>query len=182
MSDSTAPTGEWRLVSDISGFEAFVGYRVSRDGRVESCRSYRGGLTDRWRELRPSRAGRYVHTILNCNGVRRTSMVHHLVLLAFGPPRPPGQQARHKDGDRQNNHIDNLCWGTAKQNSEDRDRHGRTARGERQGGAKLTTEEVKKILRLHAAGRSGLSISAEIGVSSNTIYRIINGESWKHVR
>jgi len=46
--------------------------------------------------------------------------VHRLVCEAFHGPPPDGAQARHLDGDPRNNHADNLKWGTAEINAEDK--------------------------------------------------------------
>lgn len=44
--------------------------------------------------------------------------VHRLVLLAFvGHPPEDKPFGLHSDGDRKNNHIDNLRWGSTKQNA-----------------------------------------------------------------
>lgn len=55
----------------------------------------------------------------------RTTRVHVLVLEAFDRPRPKGAVCRHLDGNPINNHLSNLAWGTHKENTEDRKRHGR---------------------------------------------------------
>lgn len=59
------------------------------------------------------------------NGVRRTCLVHRLVLWAFGSPPPfPGALALHYDDDPSNNSLDNLRWGTYRNNWEDAQRNG----------------------------------------------------------
>jgi hypothetical protein len=53
-------------------------------------------------------------------------------------------QCRHLDGNRSNNRLDNLAWGTPLENGADKARHG-TAKGERNGRAKLTAAKVRRI-------------------------------------
>ena len=58
----------------------------------------------------------------------------------------------------------------------------RTARGERQGSAKLTAEKVIEIRRLHEEGGTIMGIARAFGVSPPTIYAIIRGKTWRHVQ
>lgn len=48
-----------------------------------------------------------------------------MVLRAFVGEPPAGHECRHLDGDRQNNALDNLAWGTRAENVADTIRHGR---------------------------------------------------------
>lgn len=44
---------------------------------------------------------------------RKRFSVHYLVMMAFGPPKPsPLHTVNHIDGNKSNNHIDNLEWAT----------------------------------------------------------------------
>ena len=48
----------------------------------------------------------------------RPKYVHRVVCEAFhGPPPTPKHTVEHKDGNRLNNHKDNLCWLTASENN-----------------------------------------------------------------
>lgn len=49
--------------------------------------------------------------------------VHTIVISAFKGKNPGGMHCRHLDGDKLNNHKDNLKWGTPKENAEDRKKH-----------------------------------------------------------
>lgn len=183
MEHSTEKAAEWRLVSEIPGFEAFVGYRVSRDGRVESCRkrgSSRDTITGRWKPRKTVWGGGYQRVNLRGDTVSRLFSVHRLVLLAFGPPRPSGYLALHKDGNPSNNVIGNLYWGSFEDNEADKKRHGRTARGERNGNAKLTEDQVQEILRRAADGETLTRIAQDFGVSRTMIGYIRSGKSWAH--
>jgi DNA-binding CsgD family transcriptional regulator len=58
------------------------------------------------------------------SGATGNTLVHRVVLEAFIGPCPPGLQCRHLNGNPADNRLDNLCWGTPAQNTEDKRRHG----------------------------------------------------------
>lgn len=107
--------------------------------------------------------------------------VHRLVLLAFVGPCPDGLQACHNDGDRENNRPDNLRWDTPSSNYADRDRHGTTATGERNGASKLNAVAVAEIRRRYAAGESQESLGRFFGVGHATISRVVRRVVWRDV-
>ncbi|UAK38469.1 NUMOD4 motif-containing HNH endonuclease [Gordonia bronchialis] len=63
--------------------------------------------------------------LTNRAGCHRQRMVHILVLEAFVGPRPKGAWGLHRNGDSDDNRIENLYWGTPRENALDRVRHGR---------------------------------------------------------
>lgn len=67
--------------------------------------------------------------LVDADGHRRLYKVHRLVLEAFVGSCPEGQESRHLDGDRLNNHLENLAWGTRSENAMDRSRHGTNPMG-----------------------------------------------------
>lgn len=106
----------------------FSGYEVSPDGRVRSVAyDWRGyGI----RELRqtPNDDGYPSVRLTVGTGRRKRIAVHRLVAAAFLPPKPEdATQIRHLDGNKLNNHADNLAWGDAATNAADRTAHGRAA-------------------------------------------------------
>lgn len=60
----------------------------------------------------------YLHVYLYNNGKRTTANIHRLVAEAFIPNPNNLPQINHKDTNKQNNHIDNLEWCTAKENTQ----------------------------------------------------------------
>jgi hypothetical protein len=50
--------------------------------------------------------------------------VHRLVLLTFVGSCPEGYEACHKNSDRADNRLSNLCWGSKKRNARDRKKLG----------------------------------------------------------
>lgn len=68
----------------------------------------------------PSKAGYLGVWVAQTNKRPRYKMVHKLMASTFLGPRPTKQHLiRHLDGDSYNNHLDNLAWGTQKENMED---------------------------------------------------------------
>jgi hypothetical protein len=57
-------------------------------------------------------------------GFNKKRAVHTLVLEAFVCPRPKGMQCRHLDDNKKNPRLENLCWGTPKENLADQYRNG----------------------------------------------------------
>jgi hypothetical protein len=98
------------------------GYEVSDLGNVRSLSravpcSYLGrptkGRAFPGVNLRPTLANGYLQVRI---GGRKRRKIYHLVLEAFVGPRPDGTEAMHLDGDRSNNALTNLRWGTHSEN------------------------------------------------------------------
>lgn len=112
----------------------------------------------------------------------RSYHVHRLVLEAFVGPRPAGGECRHLDGNKHNNVLANLCWGTRLENEADRKAHGTIARGEKHGRSKLTEWMVKEIRALYAAGDvTRAELARGYKVSQFTIGMVLKRTYWAHV-
>ena len=130
------------------------------------------------------RNGEYYLVSVCKNGKKQRSYtVHELVNRAFHGLKPKDKNVtRHLDGDWSNNKPNNLCWGTYAENEADKKRHGRTARGESQGIAKLNDEAVRIIRASIPYGLWNSRDAAEVfGVSPSRINSIARGIGWKHV-
>lgn len=169
----------------ILGYEGC--YEVSDHGRVRSLArkdTYGSGRPVSQRILKISMGGcrpgfRYPQVTLR----RRSQLVHSLVMQAFVGPPPPGMQVCHKDGNRLNNKLSNLRYGTSRSNADDRAKHGRWkpvgTKGEAHPNSKVTEDEVRAI-RAWPYRKPGLRKQwPHIGES--TIGFIRSGRSWKHV-
>ncbi len=94
---------------DIDGHDK---YRIYDDGRVWSKK--RGG---RW--LKPCKDSSGYHQVyLSDNGKKKTLTIHRLVALHYIPNPENKQYVDHKDRNRTNNHVSNLRWVTAQENSD----------------------------------------------------------------
>jgi hypothetical protein len=112
---------------------------------------------------------------------RKTMKVHALVLQSFVGPAPIGMQCRHLDGNRTNNTLENLCWGTILENHADKRRHGTMIRGETVGNARLTEATVRSIRARSFGGEKRSQLAKEYAVSENTIRHILFGKTWRHI-
>ena len=180
------PVEEWR---DIPGWE---GYQASSLGRIRSVDRVR--MQRQYGTLAPVlykgkvRAAsqcpktRYIKVGLTQPGKRkRTMAVNVLVCLAFHGPRPDDHDAAHWNGDRTDNRPENLRWATRSDNLADRGRHGTINHGERNGQAKLTAEQVRKIRRAHANGKTPTALSLQYDLNPRHVCDIVAGRRWGHV-
>ena len=164
---------EWRRHPIIDRYE------ISNLGRVR--RAAPGPNTRVGKILKQTWSGPHGYLIVHPSGFSNRQ-VHTLVLECFVGVRPPNLEARHLDGDRTNNRADNLVWGTPLENGQDRERHGRTARGSRGGRAKLTEADVRAIRSRHRPRIVTFEhLASEFGVSVACIQAIIQCRNWKHL-
>jgi hypothetical protein len=112
-----------------------------------------------------------------------TTSVHQIIAFMKYGRKVIGMTVNHIDGNKWNNHPNNLELATPKENSRHMVSLGlfNPARGSRSGRAKLTEPDVIKIRELLSAGEKPLSIAGKFGVSDECIYSIKNGKSWTHV-
>lgn len=123
---------------------SWPGYRVGSDGsvwtrRVRSRWGFRFSsswtlMKLSWRQATPKYGRLWV--MLSEGKRRKAFHVGALVLTVFVGPRPVGAECCHEDDDTRNNAISNLRWGTKASNGDDRAKHGRMAKGEKNHKAK----------------------------------------------
>jgi hypothetical protein len=164
----------------------FPGYRVTDDGRVQSCWSCGrrpSRMTNVWRDLKPAPQHRgHLAVCLVRDHKKHTRFVHRLVLEAFVGPCPPGMEACHfPNRDPADNRLENLRWDTHLANVEDRWDHGTMLFGETCPGAKLTTSEVLEIRRRKTQGDRHVDIAADFGISKANVEAIVYRRSWRHL-
>lgn len=158
---------EWRPIPGIERYEA------SNTGLIRNGK--RGNV------IKPSLLKGYESVCiydLVCGGTARRT-VHRLVALAFlgADVRP----IRHLDGNCLNNNVANLAYGTAKENSMDRDRHGTTQRGEAHYKAKLNAEIVARIRSFQSQGKGCAEIGRLVGLNRSRTHEVMKRVTWKHL-
>lgn len=171
----------------------FPAYRITKDGKVYSLK------WGKIKELKPypSTCNGYQVVNLRENGKRYSRLVHRLILTTFKGKCPEGMEARHLDGDKENNHVDNLEWGTRQQNLNDKLEHGtdisqnpdwhrkfvyeNKARGSKHGLSKLTEDDVLAIRRLAERRVKQSDIARIFEVAESRISAIVNRKEWTHI-
>lgn len=179
-------TETWKSIPDYEGL-----YEVSSLGSVRSLERYVVGGKGK-RQLVPSKVlkatedsyGYLVVSLCDSASGRKTKLfkVNRLVLLAF-VGHNDHLMALHGDGNTKNNSLGNLRYGTGEDNAADRARHGKKvgASGEKNGAAKLTTEDIGVIRNRLATGESCRSISFDFNVNAESIRKIKLGKTWSDV-
>ena len=156
----------------INGYEDYL---VTIFGDVYSLKS------NKWLKQFNNGYG-YSFTNLCKNGKEKTKYVHRLVAKTFIPNQDNKPQVNHKDGNKQNNCIDNLEWVTHSENMKHAFKIGlESNQGIKNGNSKLTENDV---LTIHGLCLSEMK-QKEIGILFNAsrlcIQNIISGKNWKHL-
>ncbi len=177
-------------MSNIRLVPGYEDYKVSDQGEIWSRLRSRYGMNDEWKKLQPpewkttSPATTYYLVSLRKNNKRKVMRLHQVIMLAFVGPRPKGQEVRHLNGNGLDNRLENLKYGTKKENSADMIAHGRSTQGERWPGAKVTEEQVRyfrKRYKPHCKINGATAMARQFGVPKSTVMNVVCGASWKHI-
>ncbi len=169
---------EWRKIPGTGG-----DYEISRCGTVRSVartitRKNGAILKLPQREL-VKWVNSYGYLTVTLSSPRKHNRgLHQLIAETFIGPRPPGMQVRHLDGNKLNNSVENLAYGTPRENQLDRITHGTHNRGERCGTSVLTSSDVLKIME---DTRTEQAIAESYGVTRSAICGIKQRRSWRHL-
>ena len=108
-------------------------------------------------------------------------MAHKVVCeQVHGAPPFAGAHAAHSCG---NGHLgcvapNHLRWATPAENAADKIEHGTAPRGENNGHAKLTADQVLEVRRMFKLGMSNAQIAGAFDVTDGAIRAIRNGRNW----
>jgi len=156
-------------------------------GEIRSLNYKRTGKT---KVLKPAiNKDGYCATMLQRDDKKYCSWkIHRWIALTFLGPRPDGLQVNHKDGNKQNNAVENLEYITHSENVQHSFDTGlqKPKRGTMNGQAKITENDVREI-RAYAKengpyyGRDELA--QKYGISSAHVKDIVNRrrDIWPHV-
>lgn len=163
----------WRNVEGSFGC-----YKVSNLGNVFS---FRRPVFREARQRKPwVTTGGYLCTDIIINEIRHTSKVHRLVAEAFIPNPNCYRVVNHKDGNKKNNHIDNLEWCDHSHNNQHAWDTGLKIKkyGEDHPQSSLTQNQADELRRLKASGVKRAELCALFKVSYSTVDKIVGNRQY----
>ena len=158
-------------------------YLVFCDGRVFSKRNHRF--------LKPRN---HTHGYLRLQIQRKDEYIHRIVATCFLEKPPDLKEINHIDGNKRNNHVNNLEWCTRSHNNKhafetglrdyaelkamsNNDRAMAAKRKRR----KHTPSEALKIWELIQTGMSDCKVAKSVGTTKSVVYNIRKGKAYKEI-
>lgn len=175
---------EAHLTETWKDVERFPGYQVSDRGGIRGCRrgGTAGGMRAAWHPIKPDTLPNgYQQVSFYLNGKKARRNIHRLVLETFVGPCPPNMETRHLNGDRSDNRLGNVAWGTHQENVDDTKTHGTRLLGADTAAAKLTDELVARMLVEAHEGATVGDLSHRYGIRRENVSKILNNHHWRHV-
>ena len=174
---------------DEDGMEALYrqGWSIRRIAARRDCRvgkeTVRTRLIERGVSMRPHTQKRR-RARLHSNGYVRWghSYVHRIVCTAWhGPPPSREHVVNHTDGDKTNNHPQNLEWVTPRENVRHAVRTGLLPVGEDRYNAELNAEDVCAMRRMRRTGATYVEIAERFGRHPSHVCSVVRGDKWGSV-
>jgi hypothetical protein len=123
-------------------------------------------------------------------------LAHRLSYFLFYKINPVGKCVLHQCDNPKCVNPNHLFLGTHQDNMKDRNQKGRSSavsgqvwhethknkKGEQLTQAKLTDEAVREIRKLHGGGIKQRRIAEKFKVAEQTVYKILRGKTWCHVK
>lgn len=179
---------------EIEGFEGI--YEVSSFGRIKSIYrrgnwKVKGSEFSDGRILKNGDSNRgYPMFTPSKKGVKTGLAIHRLVAKAFIKNEENKPEVNHIDGNRKNNHVENLEWCTRQENIDHSHATGlckerdNDMRGEKGFHAKLKNENIH-FIRSNARQNGGVYTQKQLaeffGVSRGAVKHVLLGNTWTHL-
>lgn len=150
---------------------------VSEEGRFYSI------FTGKERVLQKIARYLYLNTGIGKDGKERIERAHRIVAMLYVPNPFNKPHVNHKDGNKYNNHANNLEWCTISENHRHAFSSGiRSPKvGEQCSYSVLTEKDVVEIRKLYGSGVKISEISRSFNRPFTTISAVVHKRSWKHI-
>lgn len=162
----------------------FPGYWITDEAKVYSTREESTGriVPWKWKEMAITIDGGY-RTVGLCRGKKQYHRrVARMMLESFkGMPKKKGEHCRHLDGNPLNDTLENLAWGSCKDNMQDKVRHGRSSKGSKHHKTHMTEADVIRMRWAWMKGVSQLELAEIYGVTRRNVNSIIRRKTWTHI-
>ena len=147
-------------------------YAISTLGRLMRTVNAFGNPSCRLLSDRPNVDG-YVQSDLAFQNINTKARRHNLVAKAFLGPCPQGHEVNHKDGNKANNHVDNLEYVTSSGNRQHSFHNGLNK-------CKITEDDVRMIRDKAASGMLFKDIAAQHGCCAAYVGDIV-AHKWRKI-
>ena len=171
----------------IPGYEGF--YEASTHGNLRALdrivvekttgkvKKLKARYLTRHRKQRNANQKEYYMACLCKDGKAAYHYFHTLIALTFIGPRPEGTEICHGDGNRLNNAVENLRYGTITENRWDSHKH----KTDRSGWHKLSVEDVEQI-KVLCRTQAKRKIANMFGVTRSVVNAISDWDRWEKTR
>lgn len=139
--------------------------------------------------IRNKKTKQILHEFVGNDGYLRTQFdgktrtVHRVIAMAFLPAENGKDFVNHKDGNKKNNHVENLEWCTRTENMKHAYSHGlKSSVGELNGRTKLSSDSIKFIRENYKARDKtygAKALAKRFGVAHQTICAVVSKQNWK---
>jgi hypothetical protein len=123
----------------------------------------------------------YEKIALCIDGKMKHTTVHRVVAETFIPNPENYKTVNHKDGNKLNNHVDNLEWCSSQQNTKHATENGLMAKGEQIGNSNYTEKQIRQVCEMIVDGYKNNDIAKATGVTRNVVQTVRSGQTWKHI-
>lgn len=127
----------------------------------------------------------YLRCRMNLTGELKEYLVHRLVAEYFIPNPENKAYVNHIDGNKHNNHVENLEWVTKSENEKHAHKiglkHATPLKGEKHGGRIFDWKTIRKIRKEYIKGDKNYgqcALARKYGTSQAHIYNIVNNKNW----
>jgi hypothetical protein len=171
-----------RAQATVEAYEK--GYRVNKDGDVISHIGNKRSpqKTAKGRREKKGLTYYYRFTYRMLDGRNTTVCFHQLAAYQkFGSATfEGGTVVRHKDGNSENNRLDNILIGTQTDNAFDQPEEIRVARAKHAASfqRKLTMQQARQLRKDRSAGMDYKGLSAKYGIPKSSVSYIVNGKTY----
>lgn len=164
---------------NIVGWESL--YEVSNFGRIR--RKCKTRIAKPLTPTHNSKRGQIYPSVDLCKGYRRHRVALHIVVATAFCPNPHGYKyVGHKDNNPLHFYASNLEWTTQSKNIQRAYDQGRKdAKGERNGRAKLTEEQIREIRFFASKQVTMKEIAASYKLNPLHVGDIVRRKRWAHV-
>ena len=111
----------------------------------------------------------------------KSTNAHRVAWILTKGRLPQGVFVLHRCDNRACVNVEHLFLGSQRDNIIDMYKKGRGARGEKNGQAKINSEQVKQIRERTISGESQRSLANKFGISKTSIARVVHRITWANV-